>query len=283
MRLPNGIETQDRSILGLDWQRSKVDVYDSTTKGFKEFKNIEEAAEAYPGSMFILEATGESYELQRRDQTLKALDEFNVLAYCYKTQKTARFRKALKITKSDKKDARTIYRIGTETKFSLHRFSSLVEADPIRESIKDFLVEDRYLHDGAKSYALAEKYLTGTAIPEDFRVFLFSGKDYRAQIGRILSVALEVRKHGRGRRMFECQLGNYGNGYTSMPRSEFYYWWARGVFRTRYKSLLKKKDADDERSFYDRLTVSQKELYRKNLRVCDKVADYLWALTAPKP
>ena len=101
MRLPNGIETQDRSILGLDWQRSKVDVYDSTTKGFKEFKNIEEAAEAYPGSMFILEATGESYELQRRDQTLKALDEFNVLAYCYKTQKTARFRMVPYLTRPD--------------------------------------------------------------------------------------------------------------------------------------------------------------------------------------
>ena len=81
MRLLNGIETQDRPILGLDWQRSKVDVYNPITKGFKEFKNLEEAAETHPGYMFIFEAPAESYELQRRDRALKALQRLRSNRY----------------------------------------------------------------------------------------------------------------------------------------------------------------------------------------------------------
>jgi hypothetical protein len=44
------------------------------------------------------------------------------------------------------------------------------------------------------------------------------------QVGRILYVAEEVRKAGGGYREFRRRLGNYGNGFKGIMRSEINNW-----------------------------------------------------------
>jgi len=272
MKLLNGIEINDRPIIGVDWSRVRgADVYDPKTDTVINFPNLEAVAVAYPGSFLVLEAPSESYELQRRAMVLEAFEKADIVAYCYKSQRTAWFRKSFLIKKSDKTDAKVIYRIATETRLSLHRFLPLMDDDPIREAVKAFLVKDRYLYNGKQSVELAKTLLKGKTAPcaEDI---LLSGKAYRKQIGRILAVAQEVRKAGRGYREFRRQLGNYGNGYASMPRSEFYHWWARMITNARLDRHVAKMLAN--------ITPEQRLVHRQVLKESTKAAKWLWSLTA---
>lgn len=273
MRLANGIETHDKPIKGIDWSRTKgVEVYDPITDTTLNFKTFEEAAVAFPHSFFVLESTGESYELQRRQIVLDAFETYDITAYCFKTQRTAWFRKAWSLSKSNAGDAKVIYRIATETKLALHMFKQLVENDPIRDEIRKFLVEDRFLHDGAQSEAVAEKYLDTVQIPSEYKLYIYSGKNYRKQVGRFLALAEIVRQHGRGYREFRRQIGNYSNGYGSMPRSEFYHWWTRMVTNARLDRHVAKA--------LNQLTDEQKLIHRQVLKEATIVARWLWRLTA---
>ena len=272
MRLLNGIEIGNRPVIGVDWGRSSVEVYDPRVGKSVKFINLEEVAQAHPGCFLVLETTSESYELQRRYTVLQAFETHDIVAYGYKTQRTAWFRKQFLLEKSHKVDAQAIYRIATETTLSLHRFELLPESDPTRQAIKKFLVDDRYMHNGEESGQLAEKYLGGVSIPDEFKELIFAGKKYRKQIGRILAVAVEVRKVNRGYREFRRQLGNYGNGYASMPRSEFYHWWTRMVTNARLgRHVLKTLTA---------LTDDQRKVHRQVLKDATAVAKYLWGLAA---
>jgi hypothetical protein len=268
-RLPNGIETEGRRVLSVDWNRTEVMVFDGVK--VVSLNTLEEVACKYPNSFLVLEATGESYELQRRAEVLKAFESANILAYCFKTQRTAWFRRIFGIKKSDTEDAKVIYRIATQTTLSLHRFKELNREDLLRESIKSFLVTDRYRHNGALSEGVATKFLKGVNTSE-FQELIFSGKKYRKQIGRVLVVALETRQAGRGFREFRRQLGNYGNGYGSMPRSEFYHWWTRTVTNSRLERNVAKGLKD--------LTLSQRIVHRQVLREATRCAKFLWRLTA---
>lgn len=237
MKLPSGLET-DRFIIGVDWSRTSVDVYDSRDGGHSEHPSLEVVAEKFPGALLILESTAESYQLQRRASVLEAFKKHNVEARCFKTQRTAQFRIKWGVKKSDKSDAKVIYRIATETKTALGVFEPLVESDDLRNKIKKTLVEDRYLHDGKVSQEAAKKFLDGKWIPGEFSSILIEkktkkGRQYRASVGRILLVASAVRKQGRGYREFRRQVGNYGNGYESMARSEHN--WHLTIYEVRRK------------------------------------------------
>jgi len=273
MRLPNGIETNDRPVLGLDWSRVKgVDLYNPETDTVEQFDSLELAAVAHPNSLFVLEATGESYELQRRQVVLDAFESHDVVAYCFKTQRTAWFRKAFNLPKSNAGDAKVIYRIATETTLSLHRFQALHETDPIRDEVANFLMQDRYLHNGSQTEEIAGKYLKGLAVPTEYTDLIFAGKKPRKQIGRMLAVAEVVRKNHRGYREFRRQIGNYSNGYGCMARSEFYHWWTRMVTNARLGRHVAKALGS--------LTVDQKVVHRQVLKEATIAARLLWRLTA---
>lgn len=272
MRLRNGIQIGNRPVIGVDWSRTGVEVYDPRVGESVKFLNLEEVAQAHPGCFLVLETTAESYELQRRATVLQAFETHDIIAYGYKTQRTAWFRKQFLIEKSNKADAQVIYRIATETTLSLHRFELLPEGDPTRQAIKKFLVHDRYMHNGEESEQLSEKYLDGVSIPDEFKELIFAGKKYRKQVGRILAVAVEVRKANRGYREFRRQLGNYGNGYASMPRSEFYHWWTRMVTNARLGRHVAKA--------LNVLTDDQRKVHRQVLKDATAVAKYLWRLTS---
>jgi len=287
MKYPNGIET-DRVIIGVDWSRAKVDVYDSSTGKFQTFPNLEKAAEAFPKTMFVLESTGESFELQRRETVLKAFDKYDIDARCSNTKYTAQFRMKHEIGKSDSGDAKVLYRIFTETKLSWGRFAPIIESDPIRKSIGKFLVEDRYLHDKKKSEALAQKYLGQVAVPDEFKEFIIAkqGKkktEYRKPVGSILAVAKTVVDAKGGYRVFRNQLGNHGQGYGSMPRSEFYWWWVRIVLNKRLKELgvkKKYKEIPDAKTGVPKKlrqwTTKEQQLKKQAMKDAVKAAQWLW-------
>lgn len=270
MLLKNGI-TVDRPIISCDWNRTSCDVYDPRTKGVRTIENLEKIAVEYPGTFLVLESTGESYELQRRKLVIEAFKQNDVQAYGYKTQRTAQFRRDNDIIKSNKNDARAIYRVATETAFSLHEFQELIEEDPIRDGIKDFLVEDRYLHDCGKTTEIAEQYLKSANIPEEHKKFIFSGKNYRKQIGRLLAVAVEVRKSKRGYREFRRQIGNYGNGYASMPRSEFYHWLVKSITNKQLDRELMTNLSD--------LTAKQRRVHKTVMKEATEACKWLWKIT----
>ncbi|VVB50889.1 Uncharacterised protein [uncultured archaeon] len=227
MKLPNGMNTE-RPIIGADWSRKKgVDIYDPHTDSVANFPSFEAAAPNYKGYLLITESTAESFELQRRAVVLKAFEENNVEAWGFKTQRTAQFRMKWDILKSNESDAKTIYCIGTKTKTALSRLGPLRTEDLLREEIQETLVRDRFLFDGEPSQKLAAAVLNDAVIPREFSSILVEkefkkkrGRVYRSSVGRILLVAKAVRDAGRGYREFRRQLGNYGNGYKSMARSE---------------------------------------------------------------
>jgi hypothetical protein len=273
MRLLNGIETNDRPVLGLDWSRVKgVDLYNPSTDEVEKFPSLEAAAIAQPNSFFVLESTGESYELQRRQTVLDAFEKQGVIAYCFKTQRTAWFRKQFNLAKSNAGDAKVIYRIATETTLALHRFQPLHKSDPIRDEVANFLMQDRYLHNGDQTKVIAKKYLDAATIPMEYNDLLFAGKKPRKQIGRVLAVAEIVRKNNRGYREFRRQMGNYSNGYGCMARSEFYHWWTRMVTNARLGRHVAKALGS--------LTAEQRLVHRQVLKDATIAARWLWKLTA---
>lgn len=243
--------------IGLDWNRTEVVIYDGAT--IHRVLNLIDAATLFPNCRWILEAPAESYELQNRQVVLDAFALHGIEAWSYRSQYTAKYRTKWGIEKTDEADAQVIYRIGTETALALKRFGPLRDVDAIRDLIKEFLVEDRYLFNGTKSRNLTSLVQKP---PAALLPLLFTGKEYRKQIGRIIAVALEVQKANRGFREFRRQLGNYSNGYPSMPRSEFYHWLVGPITR---KAV---RDGEDE------------SLARKRvMRMADKLIKYLWNLS----
>lgn len=243
--------------IGLDWSRTEVVIYDGAT--IHRALNLTEAATLFPNCRWILEAPAESYELQNRQIVLDAFMLHGIEAWSYRSQYTAKYREKWGIEKSDEADAQVIYRIGTETTLALKRFGPLRDVDAIRDSIKEFLVEDRYLFNGMKSRSLTSLVQRPPVV---LLPFLFTGKKYRMQIGRIIAVALEVQKANRGFREFRRQLGNYSNGYRSMPRSEFYHWLVGPIT---LKAVRKGEDQNIAR--------------KRVMRMADKLIKYLWKIS----
>lgn len=273
--------------LGMDWSRSEVEVYDPRSNRTRKFAQPEDVAKAYPGAHIFTESTMESYELQRRNAVIAAFAATGCKVATFKTDRTAQFRIKHGISKSDTNDSKVLYRLGTETDISPSELAPLRESDPIRETIQDFLVEDRYLRNGADSKALAQQFLKEVIPPTHLHDFIFSGKKFRNPVGRILAVAQEVRKANRGYREFRRQVGNYGNGYGSMPRSEFYWWWVRTVLNARlkqagvtkkYKEIL---NAATQKPQKIRKWSEQELVMRKQtMKDATNAAKWLWQLTS---
>lgn len=81
MRLLNGLTLKGKYLIALDWSRTEVCVYDGRTDTTETFKTIEDVARKHPGCSLVLEATAESFELERRKKVLDALEEANIDAY----------------------------------------------------------------------------------------------------------------------------------------------------------------------------------------------------------
>ena len=298
MKLLNEI-TIKGNLLGLDWSRPQVHVYDPRTDKVTTYKNIEEVASNHPGCSLVLEATAESFELERRNIVLAALAAANIDAYTFKTRITAEFRREHNISeKSDTIDAKVIYRVATETKKSLKRFGPLMEKDKLREDISKWVISDRSQYDGKNSRFVVEKYfgkiaskkhnkkleskadlsalfedkntINSSVIPMEFQGFIFgSDNKYRKSLGRVFHTAEEVRKVGGGYRVFRRQIGNYSNGYGCIMRSEVNFWLVRTVANARIAALRKAGQLVDEKKI-------KKEVFKES----KKFFDYIWKLTA---
>ena len=250
--LKNGINTEGRPTAGLDWSRSEV-IVNVKDKPIAKFKTLAEAAPHYKGYVWALETTADSYELQKRQIDLDAIKVADIRAYCSNSKYTSLYRiKWEDIPKSDEADSEVIRRIFVETGLPWSRFKQIVKEDNLRKDIKKELVEDRYLFDGDRSVEVARKYLPPyTEVPEHLREFLYEPATIKAkkpknptpkkQIGRLLMAAQKVREAGRGWRMFRRQVGNYGQGYACMLRSEYYWWLVRVIVNSQMKKLGLKK------------------------------------------
>ena len=294
MRLKNGLTTKGTAFLGLDWSRIGVYVYDPRDNKVRQYKTIEQAAAANPGCSIVFEATAESFELSRRDAVLQSLKENGIDAYVYNTRYTKIFRLKHGIEKTDPADAKVIYRVATETNLSLHRFGPLRDGDPLGSRISEFVITDRSVHKGKTSLPYAEKYLgkilpkrqrAVSIVPEFFQPWIYDSQGkYRTQVGRILFVAEQVRKDGRGYREFRRQLGNYGNGLGRIMRSEINWWWTRPRLLAKMKSIglkAEKKSVTKNGQTVSVRTWPQNELSlkRETMNGGVKAAQYLWRLT----
>lgn len=328
MRLPNGIKTNSREIAGVDWSRTEVTIK-VKGQPVRTFATLAEAAPHYKMFIWAIESTADSFELQLRQPDLDAIAANNIWAFCSNTKYTSQYRIKWGIEKSDESDAGVILRIFTETSLSWARFKQLIESDPIRDAIFKFSVEDRYLFDGTRSADVSKQYLPAYAdIPEfltvvpriniegqksvdgepyqtPLREFLFppqkepkakkggkpkKGPKAKKQIGRFLTAALETRDAGKGFRMFERQMGNNGQGYGSMVRSDFYWWLVRPVLNARIKAAKIEKKyklglIDPKTNKPKKIRVwTDEELAMKKLvmKQADRMLYWLWMLTATK-
>jgi hypothetical protein len=319
MRLPNGINTNGRKIAGVDWSRTEVTI---KVKGLpvRTFATLAEAAPHYKKFIWAIEATTDSFELQLRQPDLDTIDSNDIWTFCSNTKYTSQYRIKWGIEKSDESDAGVILRIFTESKLSWARFKQLVEKDPVRDAIYKFSVEDRFMFGGSHSLDVSKQWLPAYAdIPEflavtpniegkagesyqsPLREFLFppqkelkskkSGKPKnpkpKKQIGRFLTAALETREAGGGFRVFERQMGNNGQGYGSMVRSDFYWWLVRPVLNARIKAAkIEKKyklgpiDSKTNKPKKIRVWTNEELVMRKLvMKQADRMLYWLWKLT----
>ena len=244
--LPNGIETYCRPIAALDWSRNEITVFVKGQK-IKTYSSLSQAAPFYNGYIWVLESTADSFELQNRKIDIDAIKTHNIVAYCFHPKYTARYRNVWKVKKTDKADAKVIYRIFTKTKLNCHLFRELIDEtqDTLRKKCKDPLVNDRYEHSNEESYKVASNYLPNQdLIPKNYHEYLYEpaglkkkAKKYkpRAPIGKLLMVAKIVKSENRGFREFRRQIGNYGLGYGCIARSEFYHHICKSVIKARLK------------------------------------------------
>lgn len=178
---------------------------------------------------------------------------------------------------------------------SLHRFGELRGGDSIGSDVSQFVITDRSVYKGAASLVYAEKYLgkilpkrqrKPSTVPVEYQSWIYdSGGKYRAQIGRILYTAEAVRKSGAGYREFRRQLGNYGNGFGRIMRSEVNWWWTRPRLIAKMKEEgikpAKKTATKNGQSVSIRTwPESELALRRKIMKDGVRVAKYLWNLTA---
>lgn len=302
--LPNGINTNGLPIAAVDWARGKVTVAFQDGR-VEQFKSFEDAAkyckgltQDYKGFIWVTESTADSYELQFRQRDLAIMEAYSIRTYCFNPKYTSRYRILHGISKSDQHDAEVILKIFLETRMTCGRLKPLIEKgkDTLRVVIEEQLVEDRYLHDGDVSLKIANKYLPRWEdVPEKYLEFLYVGtkakkpkvRKLKPSIGKLLMVALGVREENLGWRTFRRLMGNYGQGYHSMARSELYNHLIRNITYARMKDLgiprKKIKSHIDPKTGEERnisVPSPQEDAVRKQvMKEMAKVLRYLWDLT----
>lgn len=270
MILPNGMIV-NKQVHGLDWNRSKVDSYNGSE--WSQYPNLVSYAKdpENHGTIAVLEASSESFELAKRQSALDAFAAADIDVFCYNSKHTAKYRRQNGIkTKSNKVDAKCIYLVATTTKLTLSSFRELVEEDTLRQSIKNILVKDRAADGDKYKTELVDKYFSEKT-PYDSILKTKTG-DFRSQVGSILVVAEETRKAGRGFRRFRNLLGNYGNGYGSIQRSEFYQHLVMGVCNSELHRHPKKG--------YSSLTKKQKQRHKDTMKRVSAAAKWIWQQTS---
>jgi hypothetical protein len=285
LKFENGI-VKDRDVWSIDWSRSEVVAFHPKNI-IKKFSTLEKFAEVHPKTFVILESTGESYELQRRAQVLEAFKKYDVEAWSYNPKYTARYRQSVGVEKTtDEDDAHYIYLVGTTTKLTLKPFTQLARRnddntrnDGLRNTIKDALVTDRYLYNGEHTMQLAAKYIDTHSVPKEYVALIFTGKKFKAPVGRLLQVAINVKNSGRGYREFRRQVGNYGQGYPSMARSEFYFWWVGKTTMSKFKQALGLKKKPD--MLTDEQRTLEIKIRKEIMKMATSAMKWLWRL-APK-
>lgn len=294
--LPNGINTEGRPIAGIDWSRSEV-IVNVEGQPIAKFKTLSKAAKHYPGYIWVLESTADSFELQNRQKDLNAIKKNNIKAYCFNPKFTSNHRiKWNDIAKTDEADSGVIRRIFTETNVTCGVFKQIIRKDKLREKIKKVLVKDRQ-YEGKYSTKIGRKYLSDPSkMPTQFHELIYDAAglklktpryEPRNQIGRLLIVAENVREANRGFRMFRRQVGDYGQGYGSMSRSEFYWWIVRIITNSRLKKVGLIKEVKD--SHIDPKTKESKKvriwsleedkIKRQAMKEAHKMLKFLWKLT----
>lgn len=295
--LPNGINTHGRPIAGIDWSRGEI-IVNVENKPIAKFKTLAEAAPHYKGYIWVLESTADSFELQNRQIDLDAIKSADIWAWCFNPNFTSKYRiKWNDIPKSDESDSEVIRRIFTETKVTCKRFSQLIKSDLLREQIKKYTVRDRQ-YQGEESIAIAKKYLPKFEdTPEYLLEFIYKPSSIKAkkpknptpkcQIGRLLMICLIVREARLGFRTLRKQVGNYGQGYGCMARSEYYYWLVRIILNARMKKLGIKNttkhsyiDPKTKKEVENRIWSDKEiEMNKQAMREMEKVLKWLWKLT----
>lgn len=295
--LPNGIDTQGRPVAGLDWSRKEVLVQEKN-KPVARFATLADAAKQYVGYVWCLESTADSFELQNRKDDLEAIRAANIEAYCFNPKYTSRYRIVWDdIPKSDEADAEVILRIFTETSVTCGKFKEINRKDDVRAAIGSGLVRDRQ-YDGESSIALAKEILPEYKdMPCHLLEFIYKptsikaknpkNPTHRKQIGRILLAARQIRDAGFGYRTFRRQVGNYGQGYGCMLRSEYYHWIVMPVTKARLKALgikettkLSHVDVKTKEQRTVRIWQPEELAVKKQvMRELDRVNRWLWKLT----
>lgn len=288
----------DAPVAGVDWSRFEV-IVSAKDQPVARFKTLAEAAPNYKGYIWVLEATADSFELQNRQIDIDAIDAIEaagINAFCFNSKYTSLYRiKWNDIAKTDEADAEVIRRIATETPITCSRFKQIVKEDPIRDAIKKILVEDRYLFDGQKSIELAKANLPEYKdVPESFREFLYKPETIKSknprkptpkkQIGRLFMAIHQVKQAGLGWRTLRRQVGNHGQGYGCMLRSEFYWWLVRIIISARLKKLGIEKTTKishiDPKTKEERAVriwaPEEEEVKKKVMRQMDKILKWMW-------
>lgn len=294
--LPNGIDTQGRPIIAVDWSRSKVDVYDGKTN--RVCHNLIEVAQEYPNTLIVLESTTESFELQNRQTVLDAFKKNNIKAYCFSPKHTARARMLLGIKKTDATDAAVIFHIFTKTTLTCSVLKQIVEKekDKLRIVSQKALIKDRR-EDSEESLKMIERYIPNfTEVPVRLHEYLYQptkskkprSRKPKIQVPRYLIVASMVRQAGYGFRTFRRLIGNYGNGFGCMARSEFYHHHvgsvcdakvkAAGIQRTFVKGETDAKTGQQKN--VPKWTPIEYKLHKEAMKGVSGIVKWLWRQTA---
>lgn len=296
--LPNGIALNGKPVCGVDWSRSEVIISEEEDKPVSKFKTLADAAPHYKGYVWVLESTADSFELQNRQIDLDAIKEAGIEAYCFKPKFTSCYRIQWgDIAKTDEADSRVIRRIFLTTNITCGRFKQITRDDPLRIAINKAIITDRQ-YEGEYSVATAKKYIPSFIdTPAHFREFLYDAATIKPknpqkavpkkQIGRLLMAAELVRKDCKGYRTFRRQVGNFGQGYGCMLRSEYYHWLVRIVLNARMKKAdinktTKESHVDPktkENKFVRVWTHEELFLKKQVMKDMEAVLKWLWKLT----
>jgi hypothetical protein len=281
----------------MDWSRSKT--LTRIKKGeITSSKSLIEAISSLPdGCIIVLESTAESFELQNRQAVLDMIHSKNIEARCFSPRHTSRYRMKWGIPKSDEIDVEVIYRIFTEENLTCSKFKQIIdkEQDKLRIYSQKALIKDRR-YEGEESLKMIEKYLPDfSKVPLDLQECIYKPtkaknprkRTPRIQVPRYLIIARAVRDAGRGYRTYRRLIGNYGNGFGSMARSEFNYHHVGSICDARVKNAgiertFKEGDIDPktrERKNVPHWTEQEYKIHKDTLKDTSRVVKWLWNLT----
>jgi hypothetical protein len=221
MRQPANAGIVQPSIWAVDYKRKRCDVFDG--EAYRKFPSLVEVARAAAplGVKTILtERNFANFEVATRGEVIKSIEDMGIDLLTIHAGQTARERKKIGLTKTDKNDAKVIY--GMYLRGAHFKRATVVEDDwrDFSAEVNTQAIEDRDRGKKDTINGMVFDMIGKEAMQIHAPCFVNKDGKPSSALAAVYYAAMKTATRTR----FERLLGLYGNGHACLLRSDIYHW-----------------------------------------------------------